>query len=1667
MAVQLRGLWGGVSALLLVLLLAVILAACGGSQTQRSPGEDEDAEVFVARSPADQVAARRREEARRRAREAEPQDFAYFRYRIDTSGEQPLACFVFSAALDPQADYSPYVEFRPAFRPALSVQGSELCVGGLTFGSSRTATLLTGLPSADGRQLRRTETVPIDFADRPPFVGFKGTGVILPRENADGLPVETVNVDRVNVTVSRINDRALVFKNITEGQTVRQGGWSWLWGADSPEDVGEVIFSGSMDVANVPNGPVVTVFPLQDVTGRMTPGAYFVRVEDAAKLSPGEGPPASSGRWILLTDLALTAYAGEHGLDVTLRSLRDGRTVSDATVQLLAANNTVLAEVRPDSAGRVTFDKPLMSGQGTMAPRLVTATNARGELAALDLLRAPVDLSEHAIGGRRTPGPVDAYIYSDRGIYRPGENVEITAMLRDRAGRQVTGRNGHLVVYRPNGLVASKTRFTDPASGAVMNTYAVPRGAARGQWRVALEIDGLTAPAGEMRFAVEDFVPQRIAVDLTTDETTPIRAGGTRSVEIAARFLYGAPGAGLTVKTEARMEPDPAPFRAFEGFRYGRHDQSFSQQILEFPDATTDGAGKATVRLAPGTAGSNSGIPLRLNTVISVLEPGGRAVADSVRIPYRPEALYLGVKPGFDASVQEGGDATFDILAVNADGSAVASRLGWKVLRIDYHYDWYRDGDGRWNWRRSRTVTRVNEGVVSTPAGGTAQITVPGLDWGSHELIVENQAQGSDAAVSMGFNVGWGGFTTADGTEAPDRVRIVAAERTPRVGQQAELTVLPPYDGQAQVVVATDRVLSVQNLAVSTSGTRITLPVTEEWGEGAYVMVTVYSGRDPVLRAKPRRAVGVAHVPVDMAARTFALSIDAPDVARPRTRQMVEVKIDGGPREPVFLTLAAVDEGILQLTKFRSPDPAAHYFGRKALGVDLHDDYGRLLDPNLGMPAEVRTGGDQLGGEGLTVVPVKSVVLYSGLVEVGRSGRARVPFELPEFNGELRLMAVAWSRTGVGAADGKMIVRERAPADLVMPRFLAPGDEATITASIDNVELGAGQFSARVGATGQVSTADSELTRTLQPRQRADIPVRITASGEGISTVRLAVTGPDRYTTERSYDIQTRSPWLPETRATRQLMRPGETFTANQSLIAGYVPGSAEVSIGFSPLPIDAATLYASLDRYPYGCTEQITSRALPLLYSEQIGAMGAGDTAQTPRDRVQAALSTVLNRQGADGAFGLWREGDGYASPWLGAYTADFVLRAKQAGYSVPDEALSRAWGSLRNIASGDSWRVYGYDAEVYESRYSSDSTQQLMYRSAAYALYVLARAGEADISRLRYLHDRELGNIESPLARAQIGAALALLGDRARGASAFRSAEEKLGYNNTGDYYQTPLRDLAAITGLAAEANFPEVVARLGERLARDVPQADNLMTQEKAFLLVAVNALSGGAPALDVRTEGLGSGRDNQRQYRLTAAEIASGATFRLGGETPMFRTVLVTGAPSQPPPAATSRLTADKRFLSLAGRPADISQLRQGDRLIIALTITPEERRVNPVIVADLLPAGFEIETVLRPADGQLTEYDWRTGEDRMRTGAFGFLGRIARAQSAEAQDDRFVAAIDVADQPVTLAYVVRAVTPGSFAVPGVVAEDMYRPDVYARSAPGRVTILAAQGAAGGR
>jgi hypothetical protein len=524
---------------------------------------------------------------------------------------------------------------------------------------------------------------------------------------------------------------------------------------------------------------------------------------------------------------------------------------------------------------------------------------------------------------------------------------------------------------------------------------------------------------------------------------------------------------------------------------------------------------------------------------------------------------------------------------------------------------------------------------------------------------------------------------------------------------------------------------------------------------------------------------------------------------------------------------------------------------------------------------------------------------------------------------------------------------------------------------------------------------------------------------------------------------------MPASYVQRTVIQPGENFSPAPNSLSSFVPGSGAVQVSFSPIPMDAAALYDSLERYPYGCTEQIVSRAMPLLYAQQMAALANRKPAGDIKTSVQDAISTLLNRQGADGAIGLWRVGDREATPWLGAYAIDFLFRAKAAGYVVPDAALDKAYDALEEFAIRESTYSTGYNFEVYESRWNPDTAQLLMDRSVAYAAYVLAKAGRMDKSRLRYLHDDRLKRIPSPLARAQIAAGLYMIGDNARARSAFDQAEQVMGYSNEGDYYQTSRRDLAGMLALASESKQAERVTRLSNRVAQNLPEPDRLTTQEKAFMLLAANALSGGQVAVNIAVSGQADAVTAGRVFRINEGQLRSPPSFTNRGNGQLWVTSVARGSPASAPPPAADGLTADKQLWAPDGDAINGTSFRPGDRAIVAISVRSSEERTTPLIIADLLPAGFEIEAVLRP-------------EDAGNTGPYRFLGELAQPKIAEARDDRFVAAVDLYDRkPYTVAYMIRAVTPGSFTMPGVVAEDMYRPDTFARTMSRTIEIARRQ------
>jgi hypothetical protein len=1610
--------------------------------------------------------------------EVKPDGFAIWKTRLDTSGPDPLACVEMTRDLDPSKSYSDFVLVSPdiGHAPAVTAKGDTLCIGGVGF-TDRQVTLLKGLPSKDGETLAANADTSFTNGDKPPYVGFAGDGVILPREDSDGVGIETVNVSKLQVEVWRVVDRNLVRTSISAPDATPEGQDAGDYGDDSPNDEGSIVWKGFVQVKGDPSQHATTVFPLGAVLKEMKPGGYVIKARDASggrdlSNSSDEGTsPAQARRWVIFTDMALTSYTGSDALDVVVRSLKTAKVISGAPVTLMAKNGETLATAKTDAMGRVSFAHSLLQGEGALAAKMVMAYGPLGDLALLDLDRSPTDLSKQGTGGALPGQPppdllagraaatgVDGFLYADRGIYRPGETVRLTTLVRDREAKAVADRKGYIVVKRPSGLEFKRYPFAATPGGAIATDIAIPNTAPRGHWTASLMIDGFKDPSGNIDFQVEDFAPQRLAVTVDGQAQTPVGSADTRTVNVTARFLYGAIGAGLQTQGEARLRADPDPFPAFEDYQWGDETAAFDEKEVDLGASVTDGAGHASLSLAGSAAGDTVDPVLALVTA-SVFEPGGRPVRESVSLKVRPKPLYLGVKVDEgDASGQAAAPVTLDIVSVNGAGARIAAPgVAYSLISENWNYDWFQQ-DGRWQWRRTSRDTVVTSGTMDVGAGDPAHIRPRRLGWGDYRL--ELTGPGGAKTITR-FSVGWG--APANATESPDLVRVSPAKKTYRQGDTVEIAVKGPYAGEAQVAVATDRLIDFKTFQVGADGGVVRLKTSAAWAGGAYVLVTLIQPRDPVNTPTPRRALGLVYVPLDPGGRKLTVDIDTPDKIDSKAEVDVPLQVNGlGFGQSAHVTVAAVDEGILRLTKATSPDPVGWYFGKRAFSVDYRDDYGRLLDANLGPPASVDFGGDELGGEGLTVTPIKTVALWSGIVTTGADGRATVKLPAADFNGQLRVMAVAWTDTQVGSGDKELIVRQPVIADLDLPRFLSPGDKPDATLELQNLEGKPGAYQAVLrGAGGVVAAFQKVFDLVLGQRIAEHIPF-LAPSRTGVGSVGFTVSGPG-FTTSKDYPIETRLGWGPVTRTTTDLQQPGETYTPPNDLVSGLAAGSngsLQVQISYSPFKgFDPGPIAVSLSEYPYGCTEQIVSTATPLLYAQAV----SGD----PKLRyasagLNSAVSQLLDRQSADGAFGLWRVGDGEADPWLGAYATDFLLEAKTLGAAVPQSAIDLALNAMRQVSLPDGTTSVSYQMTYPDwwggsADASKAATARMRSRASAYALYVLAKGNRGDLSRLRWWHDVEMKSEGSPLAMAQVGAGLAMMGDQARARDALQHAAAALGYKrpllqigpivftDDDDWYQSPLRDLAGVIALAYEANEPDIARGLQSRLDGAVKDPDALNTQEKAQLLRAAHFMLLAAGPINVQASGAVL---PMPAAGLTPRWAVNGrladTRFANAGSRPLWRTVTVLGTPLAPPDAEQHGVSVEKTYFAFAGGPTNLAALKQGDRVIIRIAGGSQQGRTVALAVNDALPAGFEIETVLGPDDAA--------------KGPFKFLGSLTAPKVQESRDDRYVAALDLAGgKTFALAYIARAVTPGDFYQPGAEILDMYHAGVNARTAGARTQI----------
>jgi hypothetical protein len=1546
-------------------------------------------------------------------------------------GEMAEVCIRFRSPLKPTESvrYEDYVKIAPAIDAAFSVNGDTLCVGGLGYGAAYKVTVLKGLLSIYDEKTEVTEEIPVSIGDRTPSVGFSGSTYILPSVDRNGIPLLSVNVNEVKLRLLRITDRNLV-QQIHQGRLFRG-----LDGYESGlvrDELGEELWTGQLAISGERNKRTTTSIPIMDVLPETKPGVYALLAETPEDEQNTWNYRAT--QWFVISDLGLTTASGSDGLHVFVRSLTGGEPIADVELELYARNNERLGLTVTDGAGAARFDPGLLRGEGGRAAAALIAKTAAGDFVFMDMNRAALDLSDRGVEGRLPPGPTDAFVYTDRGVYRPGETVNLVALVRDNAGNAAPQLPITLKLLRPDGATAEERTLAGGQLGGYHAALPMSPAARTGTWAAYLYVDPKGAPIGSTSFLVEEVVPARIELNLTSDRAT-LAPEDAAIITVDAQYLYGAPAANMPVKSSVSFGVDPAPFDGYPGYSFTLADETVAAKQQPLEDTVTDGEGRVDLVLA-AVGLPDTPQPLKGTLNVEVYEFGGRPVIESIDLPIRNRPHWLGIKPMFTEAAQ-GSAVEFEAVAVNGDGKLQpVQNLKYRLVQEDWDYQWYYSA-GYWDYRVTVRDGRVQGGDFATSADNPVKLS-GNVDWGSYRFEVFDPATG--AASSYRFYAGWYG---APGTgSTPDRLQVVADREQYRVGDVARVAVKPPFAGKMTVLVATDRILETRQLDVPAEGLEIEVPAAASWGAGAYVLATAYRPDGGEAERGPGRAIGVAWLGVDTADRHLQVAMTLPEAVSPRQTVEVPVVVSGSDGGEAYIAVAAVDEGILQLTDFATPDPVGYLFGKRRLGLEIRDVYGNLIDGRLGTRGTIRSGGDGAGlsKRGAPPPTIQLVSLFSGIVKLNADGSARVPLALPDFNGRLRVMAVAYDAAKVGVGEGPLIVRDPLVVTTSTPRFLASGDQSEIGLSMQNVSAAPGIYEVTLSAEGPVQiTGSGKLSQDLAVGGSANFRVKTKAEGTGLGQIAMAVTGPDGFRIDRTVKIGVRAPQLPILERTTQRLEAGKSITLNSEALARFVPGSGEIYASFAATPnLDVPGLLRSLDRYPYGCLEQTTSRALPLLYVGDVaGLWQVSDVTEAGTQllnrRIEEAVFSVIERQRYDGGFSLWWSGD-QPEAWLSGFAMEFLLRARDKGHDVPDFAIDQGLKWLADFAGN----------------YRQDDAYALGGR--AYAHYVLAKGGRGDLSGARYLFDTYGNAMPSAMSAAQIGAALAILGDSARAGSAFKQALIRLDRERRSlRDYGTALRDLAGVVTLMLESGIgDEDPMPLVERLAGLQFGTAYLSTQEQAWLIMAAKSVAENRSSrIAVSLNGVPQAeRDMPLDLKPTAEELTTGLKVANAGDGSLWSVTTIIGAPEQPQLPMAEGFTLTRRYYNLAGEEVTLDKVRQTDMLVVVLEGSTSAYVEHQALIVDLLPAGFEVENA-RLADAQSVNQ-------------FGWLPQLTGTRYMEFLDDRFVAAVDLgyAQRNFRVAYLVRAVTPGVYSLPPAEVEDMYQPQFRARTAMGKVTITAA-------
>ena len=1548
--------------------------------------------------------------------------------------------------------------------------------GNFTEADTYVLTLTDQIRGVLGTKLAEPVTRDLFFGKMPASIAFVNSKALyLGAKGARNIGLNIVNVPKVQVKIAKLYENNLLnyLRSNRYEQYAEEGDGSWgptggfTYSDDESADLSDVLVNKTVTVTDLPTVRGVSALNValpdqRTIQGQPLRGIYIVSV--ASK----EEAYLQASQLVSVSDIGLVARQTKDEVLVWANSIRTAEPMQGVEITLISSNNQSVYSLKTDGSGFVKFDKVSEKAPGFKIA-LLTARSGDGTSADdfnfLFLPDTQVETSRFEVEGKRdNASGFDAFVYGDRDIYRPGETIHFNTVIRSQSWQPVGDMPVLIRVLTPNGRELRVLRKTTNAQGAVTTDVPLDPAAVTGSYTIeVLNANNVLLTAQPV--SVEEFVPDRIKVDVLTDRTN-YKSGQTITLSATALNLFGPPASDRAYEMELQLKRKAFAPKGFEEYNFSiPNETAFSKELRQ---GRTNANGQATERFVIPALYQDIGM-LEGKLFVTVFDENGRPVNRLRRFDVQTQETLFGVRLP-DRYVTTGVPLAAELVALDPTGMLRPSASALiEIVRFDYQTVIEKKGDGDQSQIKYTTKRReksVYSNTLTFKAGKSAIRYMPTVS-GEYEIRVRRPNSTNYAATD--FYAYEYGSTSASSFEVSQEGQVLVTLDKPayRTGDRAKVLFKAPFDGKLLVTVERNRVFEQHWLTTKDKSAEWSLSVGNEHLPNVYLTATLIRAINADNGAEANLPITVAHgfasVPVEDADTKLPVTITAATQSRSKTKQTIRIKTARNAQ----VTVAVVDEGILQLKNFKTPDPHGFFYQKRALEVGSHDLYA-LLYPELSLrSSRSSTGGDGYDLERrvnpLSNGRVRLIALWSGILETGLDGEVEFSVDVPQFSGDLRVMAVAYKDNAFGSANSSMKVADPIVISTGVPRFLTPGDEVELPVNLSNTTKKPAVVTARLSLTGPL-TVDSLSTRklTIQPGRETRTTFRVKASQViGPGAVVVTVSGLNETFTEKT-EVTVRPAASLQKTTVSGVVAGGKAETFR--LAGQFLPGTARASMTLSRSPVAQYGRELSyLLGYPHGCIEQTISKAFPQLYFADLAKqlrsntyfVRSGESDLNPATNVRQAVQTVESLQLQNGGFAMWPgspdrgsvgPGSG-ADLWATAYALHFLSEAQEAGYEVRSAVLSSAIDFLTAFTNNPAFE----DAITYDES-GGQVVRKITSRTTIYGLYTLAVAGKPNRAAMNY-HKQNVASLTSD-SRYLLASAFFRVGDtRSYTALLPKQLRDNSTGRQTGGSYASPLRNLALVLDALVDTDRNNLqISTLARQLSSALRQSTYLNTQEAAFAFLALgklarqNANSTATATLSAGGKSVG----NMTSAFLNVNRVPTNVPLRLSasGSGNVYYFAQSEGVPvSGTISEEDNGLRVRRQYLSRDGQPI-MGAIRQNNLVVVKVTLASLNGiNVENVVITDLLPAGLEVEN---PRLTEQRDMPW------LKSASPGAPERD-RPEHFDLRDDRINLYTDATGTERTFYYLARAITKGRFVLGPISADAMYNGEYRSYNGAGVLVV----------